>query len=170
MGKAEILVVAHCFTDAERRSLVVENKALEPSERSMIMDDLARRQISGYFAKFPQWTVAALAVGFIITFAAEGPLGYIMGIGALLASGTMGALWIKSRPGDAQMDLWLREDLIELQTRALTKAHLDRSQLVRDNVVVIGVKFQNLGGAAFGFRRGSDGRARFTPMDTTIIN
>jgi hypothetical protein len=134
------------------------------------MDDLARRQVSGYFQKFPQWTVAALAVGVIITFAAEGPLSYILGIGALLTSGTMGALWLKSRPADAQMDLWLREDLMELQTRALQKAHLDQSQLVRDNVVVIGVRFQNLGGATFGFRRGSDGKARFTPVDTTVIN
>ena len=134
------------------------------------MDDLARRQVSGYFARFPQWTVGVLAVGFIIIFAAEGPLGYVVGIGALLASGAMGALWFKSRPGDAQMDLWFREDLTELQARALTKANLDQSQLVRDNVVVIGVKFQNLGGAALGFRRGGDGRARFTPVDTTIIN
>jgi|SRR3954468_23530612 len=135
------------------------------------MDHLARRQISAYFQKFPQWAVAVLAVGVIITVAAEGRLGYtLVGIGAILASCTTGALWLKSRPTDAQMDLWLKEDLAELQKRAMTKANLTKDDLVRDNVVVIGVKFQNLRGAAFGFRRGGDDKARFTPVDTTIIN
>jgi hypothetical protein len=134
------------------------------------MDEQGRRQISAYFARFPQWTVAVLTIGIIIIVAAEGLLGYVVGIGALLASGTMGVLWFKSRPADAQMDLWLREDLAGLQPRALAKANLDTSELVRDNVVVIGLRFHHLGGAEFGFCRGGDGRARFTPVDTTVIN
>lgn len=132
--------------------------------------DEKRNQIKLYFAQFPQWTMAVVAVGFVIVMAAEGWPGWTFGIGAILLGGTMGVRWFVARPSDGQMDRWRDEDLNELQPRALSKAGLDTSDLVRDCKVVIGPRFRNLGGAEFGFRKGIDNRARFTPVNVTIIN
>jgi hypothetical protein len=134
------------------------------------MDAQARRQIGAYFAGFPHLLIGIMAVGVVILFAARGPLGYSIGLGAILASGAVVVLWSKSQPSDEQMDLWLREDLEALKPRALAKANLLKEDTVRDSVVVIGFRYQNIGGASLGFRRGRDQRARFTPVDTTIIN
>lgn len=135
------------------------------------MDEKARRQIHTYFTGFPHWTFAILTVGFIIIMAAHGVLGYMVGIGALLASGTVGVLWFKSRPAEAQMDLWLREDLAALQPRALTKANLIKDNTVRDSVVVLGFRFRDVGGAASAFVAAAmGGRAlrRWIPRSSTL--
>lgn len=129
-----------------------------------------RTKIALYFWKFPQWVLAALAVGFVIVAAADGVLGYVLGIGALGVSGAATWLWFTARPKDAEMDGWLDGDLEKLKPRALAKSGLDASDLVRDAVMVIGPRFRNLGGAFFGFRRGQDRLARFTPVHVTIIN
>ena len=134
------------------------------------MEEQKRRQIRAYFARFPQWTLAVLTVGFIIILAADGPLGYVVGIGAILLPGALGVLWFKSRPSDAQMDLWLEEDLKGIEPRALAKGGLEASDLVRDPVSVVSPRFRNLSGAELGFRKGGDRRARFTPVNVTIIN
>src|SRR5882757_9113391 len=111
------------------------------------MDEQTRRQVRSYFGAFPHWTIAVLTVGFIIIVAASGALGYVVGIGALLVSGAVGVRWFQSRPAEAQMDLWLREDLAGLQPRALSKANLIKANTVRDSVVVIGFRFRDVGGA-----------------------
>jgi hypothetical protein len=134
------------------------------------MDEQKRRQIRLYFEKFPQWTLGAVAIGFVIIMAAEGAVGYLVGIGAVLLGGTMSVRWFTARPSDAQMDLWLQEDLKGIEPRALTKGGLDTTDLVRDHVSVVSPRFRNLSGAEFGFRKGGDGRARFTPANVTIIN
>ncbi|MFY9822900.1 MAG: hypothetical protein WAM82_16080 [Thermoanaerobaculia bacterium] len=125
------------------------------------MDEQKRRQIRAYFARFPRWTIAAAAVGLVIIVAADGVMGYAAGIGAVLLGVAMGVRWRTSRPSDAQMDLWFQEDLKGIEPRALTKGSLDVSDLVRDQVSIVGPGFRNLSGAEFGFRKGSDGRARF---------
>jgi hypothetical protein len=139
-------------------------------EKEPDMETEKRIQIRSYFTGFPQWTLAVAAVGIVITMAAEGALGYIAGIGALLLAGFLGVRWLITRPSDAQMDTWLQEDIGALEPRALAKAGVDTTELIREGVVVIGPRFRNLAGALFGFRRGADDRARFTPVHVTIIN
>ena len=134
------------------------------------MEIQKRTQIKLYFMSFPQWTLAVVAVGFVITMAADGVPGYIVGIGAILLAGSLGARWLMTRPSETQMDAWLKEDIDALEPRALSKAGLDATDLVQERVAVIGPRFRNLSGAMFGFRRGADGRARFTPIHVSIIN
>ncbi|HEX3129660.1 MAG TPA: hypothetical protein VH394_20145 [Thermoanaerobaculia bacterium] len=134
------------------------------------MENQKRSQIKLYFTSFPQWTLAAAAVGAIITMAADGPVGYIVGIGTILLAGALGLRWLATRPSGPQMDTWLREDIQALEPRALSKAGLEKEDLVREQVVVIGPRFRNLAGATFGFRRDADKKARFTPVHVTIIN
>lgn len=129
-----------------------------------------RPKVQAYFKKMPQWPFGAAAVGLLIILTADGPPGFMLGILALGGAGAVLAKWRKAQPSDAQMDAWLREDLYNLKPRALVKSGIDASDLVRDSVLVIGPRFSNMGGADFGFRQGSDGRARFTPVDVTLIN
>lgn len=129
-----------------------------------------RKKIVLFFWKFPQWALASLAVGVVIVIAAEGILGYVVGLGAVGFSGAVSWIWFAARPKDAEIDAWLDQDLEKLKPRALAKSGLDASDLVREAVMLVGPRFRNLGGAFFGFRRGSDGQARFTPVHVTIIN
>ena len=129
-----------------------------------------RKKIVLFFWKFPQWALAALAVGAVIVMAAEGALGYAIGLGTMGVCGAATWLWLTVRPKDVEMDAWLDEDLEKLKPRALAKSGLDSTDLVRDPVMLAGPRFRNLGGAFFGFRRSKDGRARFTPAHVTIIN
>jgi hypothetical protein len=132
--------------------------------------DQKRKQVRLYFLKFPLVILPVLAVGLIVMLASGTTLGVCAGLLAWGAGATIGFRWMTSRPADAQMDSWLRADLESLEPRALAKCGLDSSELVRDPVVVIGPRFRRLGGAEFGFRKGADGQARFTPVDVTIIN
>lgn len=129
-----------------------------------------RNKIALYFWKFPQLALAAFAVGIVIIAAAESAFGYVIGVGAMGLSGAAGWLWFAVRPKDAEMDIWLEEDLERLKPRALAKGGLDPSHLVAKTVMLTGPRFRNLGKAFFGFRRGADGQARFTPVNVTIIN
>jgi hypothetical protein len=129
-----------------------------------------RKRIALYFLKFPQWTLASLAVGIVILVAAESPLGYLFGLAAVGVSGATAWFSLAARPKDAEMDTWLDEDLEKLKPRALAKGGLDETELVGETVMLVGPRFRNLGGAFFGFRRGADRRARFTPVHVTIIN
>lgn len=129
-----------------------------------------RKKIVLYFWKFPQWALASLAIGTVIVVATEGVLGYVVGLGAIGLSGAATWFWHTARPKNAEMDTWLEEDLEKLQPRALAKSGLDLSDLVGEPVMLTGPRFRNLGGAFFGFRRGKDRRARFTPVHVTIIN
>jgi hypothetical protein len=129
-----------------------------------------RKEICAYFKRFPQLVIGVAAVSLIVALASDAGIGQLLGVLGLALSGTISFYWFKLQPTDAQMDSWLREDLMNLQPRALTKGGLDISDLVRDAVSVIGPRFRNLCGSDFGFRKGRDGRARFTPVDVTIIN
>lgn len=134
------------------------------------MEEQKRSKIRLYFASFPQWTLAVGAVGFVIAMAADDVLGYAVGIGAILLAGTLSVRWLMARPNEAQMDTWLEEDIKTLEPRAISRGGLDGEVLVQDRVVITGPRFRNLSGAEFGFRRGADGQARFTPVHVTIIN
>lgn len=129
-----------------------------------------RKKIALYFWKFPQWALIALPVGALLTWAADGALWVLVGVGAVGVSGAATWLWSTARPKDREMDLWLDEDLEKLKPRALAKSGLDKSNLIREPVILAGPRFRNFGGAFFGFRRSPDGRARFTPVHVTIIN
>lgn len=132
--------------------------------------DEQRSKIRAYFKRLPHWPFAVAAVGLLMIVAADGAFGYLLGILAMAGAGAVCIRWFQAQPSDAQMDSWLEEDLENLEPRALAKGGLDPSDRVRDSVLVIGPRFSGLGGADFGFRRGADGRARFTPVDVTLIN
>lgn len=134
------------------------------------MEEKNREQIKRYFEVFPGWSIAAIAIGVVIVAASDGFLGYAVGIAAIGLAGLAIFRWSTQRPTDQQMDAWRNEDLDQLGAKAMAKSCLDSSDVVRDPVVVVGPRLRNLGGAFFGFRRGTDGKARFTPLNVTVIN
>ena len=128
-----------------------------------------RSAIRKYFARIPKWPawlagfflLSALMVDGIARFA---PLLIAVALIVWLISLTSG------RPSDEQVNSWLIEDLRSIEAQALAKSGLDRESLVRDSVVVYGPRFRNTGGAKFGFRKGQDMKARFTPIDVSVLN
>jgi|GEM_PF-1197165 len=128
-----------------------------------------RRAIQKYFSRMPKWALWLAGFAAIVALMAEGGVRY----GALLAALALvgwAITFVTGRPSDEQMDRWLAEDLTCLEARALSKIGLDRESLVRDAVVIIGPRFRNTGGAKFGFRKGKDVKARFTPIDVSVLN
>jgi hypothetical protein len=128
-----------------------------------------RSAIRKYFARVPKW--ALWVVGFAL-FAGlmEGGVGrYALWLIAAALSAWLISI-VVGRPSDQQIDKWLAEDLRSIEPRALAKSGLDREGVVRDAVMVIGPRFRNAGGAKFGFRKGNDMLARFTPLDVSILN
>lgn len=134
------------------------------------MADKKRLRVRLYFVKFPKWTLGSIIIGFLLFALNDGLGSQFLGIAAMGVGALISFLWITMRAKDQQMDTWLEEDIEHLKPRALTKGDLDPSEIVREPVVVVGPRFRSLGGAFFGFRRGGDRRARFSPVNVTIIN
>lgn len=75
----------------------------------------------------------------------------------------------KERCTDEQYDLWLRNDLDLFQEEALRKTRLDKLDLVRKSVIMVGNRWKDTAGAIIHRRKGEDGKIRHTPLDVTII-
>ena len=56
------------------------------------------------------------------------------------------------------------------KTRSLQKLSIDESELVGEPVVVTGPRIGNTGGAPFLYKKGKDGRLRFTPINVTVLH
>ncbi|MEZ4773717.1 MAG: hypothetical protein R3D00_11090 [Bacteroidia bacterium] len=78
--------------------------------------------------------------------------------------------FMASRPSDEQYDSWVNEDLNQLWDRAMIKTNLDRSDCIRQPVMITGPRLFNIGGAHVGVRKGKDDFIRFIPIGVTIIN
>lgn len=122
-----------------------------------------REQIKKYFKPFPKWTVWLLVLG-VPLLAAHG-LGLIP-----IIIGILMIVLYKKKPSDRQMDVWLDEDLREMETRALERTGLDESERRGETVVLTGLRFWNIGGAEVAIQKGKDDIVRFTPVGVTVIN
>jgi|1185.fasta_scaffold106610_1 hypothetical protein len=131
-----------------------------------------RSAIRKYFARVPKWPIWLAVLFLLSALMTDGAARFA----PLLIGVALVAWWISlgtGRPGDQQVDDWLVEDLRSIgsiEGRALAKSGLDRESLVRDSVIVFGPRFRNTGGAKFGFRKGKDMKARFTPIDVSVLN
>jgi hypothetical protein len=124
-----------------------------------------RSAVKKYFKTFPKWAVWMIIIGI--------PLLLAFGLGLLfIGLGIWGLVSYFQRPGDAQIDAWIEDDLKKLQQQALNKTGTDPSVLMqKEPVVVTGLRFGDLPSSTFwAFRTGKDKIFRFTPMDVTVIN
>jgi hypothetical protein len=133
------------------------------------MEELKRQAIKAYFAPFPRWAVWSSAVAGAGILLQGWLFAYGLGWVVILIAAWSIKQW-SSRPGDAEIDAWAREDLENLAARALEKSSLDVSQQIRAPVTITSPRLHDLGGARFGICRGRDRKVRFTPMHTTVIN
>lgn len=129
-----------------------------------------RSAIRKYFARVPKW--ALWLIGFLLVgglMGGDGAPRYALWLAAAALAAWLITI-VVGRPGDQQVDTWLAEDLCSIEARALAKSGLDRDGTVRDAVVVVGPRLRNTGGAKFGFHKGNDMKARFTPLDVSVLN
>lgn len=134
------------------------------------MTTAQRKRIHQYFEKLPQWPFVLAAVGFLILVASSSWQGRALGSAGLMGAIGFSLRFLLGAPSDTEIDRWSAADIQDLQTRAFKRCDLESSETIRDPVVIVGPRFRYLGGAQFGFRRGADGIARFTPIDVTIIH
>jgi hypothetical protein len=122
-----------------------------------------RAQIKKYFKPFPKGAVWLIILGV--------PLLVAFGLGVILIIiGSLKIVSWKRKPSDRQMDVWTEEDLQGLEKKALKTTGLDESELVRESVLLTGLRFWNIGGAEIGIRKGKDDTIRATPIGVTVIN
>src|SRR6266705_715705 len=122
-----------------------------------------RQQIKKYFEPFPKWAVGIIFAGIPLL------ISYGLGIILIIVGILKIAFW-KKKPKDRQIDVWVAEDLQHMESKALQQTGLDESQLVRESVLLTGLRFWNIGGAEIGIRKGKDDVIRFTPIGVTVIN
>jgi hypothetical protein len=133
------------------------------------MNENTRAHVLRYFRRPPEWPYVLAAVGLLL--ALVGPGGAIRVLGAAVtAAGVFAWYTRRNSVKDADIDAQVAHDVQHLEARALDHCDLDPSETIRDPVVIVGPRFRNLGGAQFGFRRGRDGVARFTPLHVTVVN
>ena len=128
-----------------------------------------RKKIQRYFQRLPEWPFVIAAVGFLLLFAGPGWPGRLLGVIGLMAAAGFSMSFLADSPGDAEIDVLTSIDVKNLKARAFEHCDLEPREAIRDPVVIVGPRFRHLGGARFGFRRGADGVARFTPLHVTVI-
>jgi len=135
------------------------------------MHEVTRSRISQYFQslKLPEWLLVAASVAVLALLTASG-WGRLLAAAALVGAGAYGYRFLASSPIDAEIDSVVAMDIAALEKRALARCHLEESEVRANPQVIVGPRYRRLGGAEFGFRRGEDGKARFTPLHVTIVN
>jgi hypothetical protein len=136
-----------------------------------------RPQIKKYFKPFPKWVIGLIILGVAVSAATGLGRGLapidervpVVGV-ILIIIGILKIGYWASRPKDRQMDVWIDEDLQGMENRALEKTGLDESELVRESVLLTGLRFWNIGGAEIHIRKGNDDTIRYTPVGVTVIN
>jgi len=129
-----------------------------------------RKRIQRYFERLPEWPFFLGAVGILLLVAGPGWPGRLLGAGVVAGGAWFSLNFLTSSPSDAEIDRLIAEDLESLKAHALGYCDLGPTDNIRDPVVLVGPRFRHLGGALFGFRRGTDKIARFTPLHVTIIH
>jgi len=75
-----------------------------------------------------------------------------------------------NKPSDEQMDQWLLEDLQRLEPDSLNKARVDKSELVREPVMLKGPKLKSVGGAECYVQLGKDNIRRYSLVEALMIH
>jgi hypothetical protein len=132
------------------------------------MEAKKRLRLKRYFQRLPEWPFVLAAVGFLLLIAGPGWEGRVPGAASLAVAAWFSVRFLRDSPSDADFDALTDEDITQLEARARDRC--DLPEQIRKPVVIIGPRFRNLGGAQFGFHRGADGIARFTPLDVTMIH
>ena len=122
-----------------------------------------REQIKNYFKPFPRWLTIFMVIGFFLIPAGIGVLMILFGLYKIFA-------WRRKKHNDKQIDIWIEEDLQQMQKQALIKTGLDESELVSDFVMITGLRLANIGELKIGMRKGQDNIIRFNPIGVTMIN
>ncbi len=130
-----------------------------------------RKAIKKYFKPFPKWGVWFILAGLVVAFIGSQTSGGVVVAGIIiLAIGALGIyMAVGGKPSDQEMDKYIAEDLSVAKNKSLQKTSIDESELVGESVVVTGPRFWNTAGAEILYKKGSDGRLRFTPINVSVL-
>lgn len=130
-----------------------------------------RKKIKKYFEPLTKISYC-LFIGGILGFGLfySFPIPAIVSVIAIGIGGWMIYDYFFNKPTDEQMDSWLEEDLERLEPDSLSKARMDKSELVRTPVTIYGPRVTSVGGAEFYIRKGKDKRKRYSPVEAIIIH
>lgn len=134
-------------------------------------NEAKRTAVKNYFKPFPKWAIWFILIGLGIAVLGGQASGGAAMVGvAILAIGALG-LWmgVGGKPSDQEMDKYIAEDLSTAKAKGLQKSGIDESELVSESVVVTGPGFWNTAGATILFKKGKDGRLRFTPINISVL-
>jgi hypothetical protein len=137
-----------------------------------VSENEKRTQIRKYFAKRSLTLPIILLIVGVLLLLPEGS----RAVGILIA--IVGAVWLfiqtnAKRPNDETIDAWFSEDMEENKKRSLGRLNLDEAQLIRESLVITGPILWNVAGvpdADIGWKKGEDGRARFSVNGVTVIH
>ena len=76
----------------------------------------------------------------------------------------------KKMPSDNQMDLWINEDIDATKAKALKKIGIDESELVHEQIAIVGPRIENQGGADWLSKKGKDNVIRYSLINVTILS
>jgi hypothetical protein len=131
-----------------------------------------RTQIRKYFTK-PKLVLPSilLAVGILLLLSADSRV-----VGLLIAIAVMIWFFIQLNlkpPSDETIDSWFREDMETVKKRSLGRLNLQDSPLYAESLVITGPILWNIAGilnTEIAWRKGKDGRARFSTNGVTVIH
>lgn len=147
------------------------------------MDEHGKREaLRKYFAPPPQPKNAIIMlvlgiIGIFVFFGDTRNMGFCGGIGFLLAIIGGGLLFSMygapgSLPDDAEVDKWFQEDLARIVEQSLSKAGLDKSELVQAPIPVTGPILWSTNGVStedLRWKKGNDNFVRFSINRITVI-
>jgi len=131
-----------------------------------------REAIKKYFKPFPKWAIWFISAGVIVAcIGSQASGGAVVAGIVIIGIGVLG-IWmaVGGKPTDQEMDKYIAEDLSLAKSKSLQKASIDESELVGESVVVTGPRFWDTAGATILFKKGKDGRLRFTPINISVLH
>lgn len=143
-----------------------QNSSLSTS----VSEDDKRKKIRNYFAK-PKltWPIVLIVIGLLTLLA---------GIGLILL--IAGGVWLfieiqplLNAPGDHTIDAWLIDDIEKIKKRSLERLNIDKSELIRDSIVIRGPILWNKNGIPsddLAWKKGKDNLTRFSINAVTVVH
>jgi hypothetical protein len=147
------------------------------------MNEQSKRDaLKKYFAPPPQPknAIILLGLGLLSLFAFlsdPGDMGICGGIGFIMA--LAGGFWLYSLygskgslPSDAEVDAWFQQDVANIVEKSLSKAGLDKTELVQAPIPVTGPIFwstNGISGEDLRWKKGNDNFVRFSINRVTVI-
>ena len=133
------------------------------------MEESEKRElIENYFLGKPaMWPFVGVLVGIAIAYFWIWWVGLI--IVAVLLYFIIAFFRIK-KPSDQQMDQWLEEDIEYFRNRALENLRIEKRDLIREGVELIGPRVWYKEAMELRSKMGKDGRLRYSPIDLLLLN